>query len=65
MSVKLKSVKFMSVNDKVRQKYWSISFSQFKGFSTSRHSDLRSVDNCLKMTAHDGKLVAMNQEKHS
>ena len=50
MSVKIMSVKLklMSVNNKVRQNYWSISVLLF-GIS-----DLRSVNNCLKITAYDG-----------
>ena len=55
MSVKIMSVKFMSVNNKVRKKYWSISV-RFFGIS-----DLRSVNNCLKIT----ELVAMNQKQLS
>ena len=47
MSVKIKSVKLMSVNNKVREKL--VNFSKdFSGIS-----DLRLVDNCLKMTAYD------------
>ena len=44
MSVNIKSVK-----SKARQKNWSISVRIFFGIS-----DVRSVDNCLKMTAYDG-----------
>ena len=47
ISEKIKSVKLESVNNKVRQKYWSIQYR----FSSI--SELRSVDNCLKMTAYD------------
>ena len=47
MSVKIKSVKLMSVNNKVRKIL--VNFSAiFSGIS-----DLRLVDNCLKMTAYD------------
>ena len=46
MSVKIiKSVKLMSVNDKALK---NIGQFQFSGIS-----DLRLVDNCLKMTAYD------------
>ena len=49
----------MSVNNKVRQKYWSTSVRLF-GIS-----DLRSVNNCLKITAYMTELVAMNQKQLS
>ena len=53
-SVKIKSVKLMSVNDKVRN-----NIGQFQcGFSGI--SDLRSVD-CLKMTSHNG--IVDNESK--
>ena len=47
MSVKIKSVKLMSVNNKVRR-----NIDQFSA-DFSDISDLRLVDNCLKMTAYD------------
>ena len=47
MSVKIKSVKLMSVNNKVRKIL--INFNA----DFSDISDLRLVDNCLKMTAYD------------
>ena len=50
MSVKTKSVKLMSVNNKVR-----INIDRMIDFNAnfSDISDLRFVDNCLKMTAQD------------
>ena len=51
MSDNVMPVQIMSVNNEVRQKYWSISVRLF-GIS-----DLRSVNNinyCLKITAYDG-----------
>ena len=47
MSVKIKSVKLMSVNNKVRKILvnFNADFSDI--------SDLRLVNNCLKMTAYD------------
>ena len=52
--MKIKSVKLMSVNDKVRN-----NIGQFQcGFSGI--SDLRSVD-CLKMTSHNG--IVDNESK--
>ena len=47
MSVKIKSVKLMSVNNRVRKILVNFS-ADFSGIS-----DLRLVDNCLKMTAYD------------
>ena len=55
MSVKIKSVKLMSVNNKVRKIL--VDFSKdFSGIS-----DLRLVDNCLKMTAYD--VIGCNESK--
>ena len=49
MSVKIKSVKLMSLNYKARK-----NISQFQcGFSGISDPRVRLVDNCLKMTAHD------------
>ena len=50
MSVKIKSVNLMPVNNKVRKKYRQFHFQP--GFSDI--SDLRLVDNCLKMTGIGG-----------
>ena len=47
MSVKIKSVKLMSVNNKVRKNIGQIQLA-FSGIS-----DLRLVNNCLKTTACD------------
>ena len=58
MSVKIMSVKLLliSVNNmnKVRN-----NIGPFSGIS-----DLRSVDNCLKISVHMTKLVAINQKQH-
>ena len=59
MSMKTKSVKLMSVNNKVRK-----NIGQFQhGFSGI--SDLRLVEDCLKMTAYITESVAMNRKQHS
>ena len=47
MSVKIKSVKLMSVNNKVRK---NIGQFQYKFFAIR---GLRFVDDCLKMTVYD------------
>ena len=47
MSVKIKSVKLMSVNNKVRKILFNFS-AEFSDIS-----DLRWVNNCLKMTVYD------------
>ena len=52
MSVKIKSVKLMSVNNKVRKNF---------GADFSGISDRRLVDNCLKLTAHD--VIGGNESK--
>ena len=54
MSVKIKSVKLMSVNNKVRKNI---------GPDFSGISDFRSVDNCLKMTAY--VVICGNESKNS
>ena len=59
MSVKIKSVKFMSVNNKVRK-----NIGQFQcGFFGITISDLRLVDNCIKMTAYDYDVIGGNESK--
>ena len=55
MSVKIKSVKLMSVNNEVRQ---NIVQFQYRFFGIS---DLRLFENCLKMTAYDG--IGGNESK--
>ena len=47
MSVKMKSVKLMSVNNKVRNNIGPFQYEFYFGIS-----DLRLVENCLKMTAY-------------
>ena len=55
MSVKIKSVKLMSVNNKVQKHIGQFHFD-FSGIC-----DFRLVDNCLKMTAYD--VICGNESK--
>ena len=56
MSVKIKSVKFMSVNIIIKSGKILVNFNE----DFSAISDLRLVDNCLKMTAYDVILIGGN-----
>ena len=55
----LKSVKLMSVNDKVRKNIALVNFSA----DFPRISDLRLVDNCLKMTQTAYDVIGGNESK--
>ena len=58
MSVKIKSVKLMSVNI-IKSGKILVNFSaEFSGIAIS---DRRLVDNCLKLTAHD--VIGGNESK--